>query len=132
MTKVFVLLLLLFITPYSYATQLEGAWELVSGEYVDADGKLIDYQSIELNSLKIISTNHFSFTSVKEGKFWASGSGTYQLSNGKYKEVLNYNSFGESPGAEFIFTTKVDGEYWFNSRWNGDKRVEYEVWRRIE
>lgn len=132
MKKAIVLIILSFITPFSSATELEGVWELVSGEYVDNNGKLIDYKSIELNSLKIISTTHFSFTSVKRGKFWASGSGTYQLSSGQYKEMLKYNSFGEKPGAEFIFTTKIEGEYWFNSRWNGDQRVEYEVWRRIE
>lgn len=132
MRNALVSLFLLFFTQFSFATELEGVWELVSGEYVDGEGKLISYESIKLNSLKVISTTHFSFTSIKEGKFWASGTGTYKLKSGQYKEVIKYNSFGENPGAVFVFNTKIEGNYWFNSRWDGNTRVEYEVWRRVE
>tara|TARA_R110002126_G_scaffold54341_14_gene147187 strand:- start:2803 stop:3201 length:399 start_codon:yes stop_codon:yes gene_type:complete len=132
MKKIIVLLLLGCFAHIAAASELEGVWELVSGEYVDAEGKLVAYESVDLQSMKIISTSYFSFTSVKGDQFWASGSGTYQLTSGQYKEVLKYNSFGQSPGAEFVFKTKIDGDYWYNSRWEGDTRVEYEVWRRVE
>ncbi|NVK24827.1 MAG: hypothetical protein HWE10_07850 [Gammaproteobacteria bacterium] len=62
----------------------------------------------------------------------ASGTGTYQVENGEYKETLQFNSFGQPHGTEFIFKTKIDGDYWYNSRWHDGKRVEYEVWRRVK
>lgn len=132
MKKIIILMALLFLARASFATELTGAWELESGEYINEQGQLINYNAVDFHSLKVLSATHFSFTSVRGDKFWASGSGTYELSKGKYKEVLKYNSFGQSQGAEFVFDSKVEGDFWYNSRWEGETRVEYEVWRRVE
>ncbi|ALS98053.1 hypothetical protein [Lacimicrobium alkaliphilum] len=123
---------LIFAAGAAAEGELEGVWELVSGEYVDPKGELVDYQTMKMKSLKIISDSHFSFTSMKGDEFWASGTGKYDFKQGKYTEKLHYNSFGAEPGSEFSFDSKLEGEYWYNSRWDGDKRVEYEVWQRIE
>ncbi len=114
------------------ANDLTGVWALESGEYVNNEGETVDYKSIGLQSTKIISQSYFSFTSMRGGDFWASGSGRYELDDGKYIEKLEHNSFSEKPGATFTFKTKIDDDVWYNSRWEGDERVEYEVWRRIE
>lgn len=132
MCRIVSLLLILFACPAAAAGTLEGAWELVAGEYVNEQGELVDYHSIQLHSLKVIAGSHFSFTSMRGEKFWASGTGTYALVGGKYIETLQHNSFGEKAGATFTFDTKVEDKYWFNARWEGDKRIEYEVWRKVE
>ncbi|MBB5213097.1 hypothetical protein [Microbulbifer hydrolyticus] len=121
-----------FLAADVRAADLEGVWELVSGEYRNEHGEMIAYDTIGLESLKILSGTHFSFTSMKADKFWASGTGTYSFVDGEYVEQLKFNSFGEKPGARFAFTAELDGSYWRNARWDGDVRVEYEVWRRVE
>ncbi|WP_105102316.1 hypothetical protein [Microbulbifer pacificus] len=132
MKKIVSALLILFWCQTASANTLDGVWELISGEYVNEKGELVDYESIELHSIKIIANSHFSFTSMKGDRFWASGAGTYEMANGKYTEKLQHNSFGEKPGTTFTFDTKVEENYWYNTRWKGEKRVEYEVWRKID
>lgn len=112
------------------ANELKGTWVLVSGEYVDAQGELVSYVNSDMQSLKVLSEHHFSFTSMKGDQFWASATGTYQFSDGQYVESLLLNSFGEKPGVLFAFQSKVEGDNWYNSRWKDGLRVEYEVWRR--
>lgn len=116
----------------AYASDIEGVWELVSGEYKNEHGEMVAYDEIGLKSLKIISGSHFSFTSMKGERFWASGSGSYSFSEGRYVEELKFNSFGEKPGARFSFSADLDGEYWRNARWDNGERVEFEVWKRVE
>lgn len=132
MKNIVLILFLALASPLVTANELPGVWQLVSGEYVDGNGELVQYRSIGLKSLKVVSATHFSFTSMKGGEFWASGSGTYELGNGTYAEKLLYNSFGEKPGTVFSFDTRLEGDVWYNSRWEDGKRVEYEVWRRVE
>lgn len=134
MKFLFALIALLFISPIavSASTNLEGVWKLQSGEYINGEGDLVSYESLNMRSLKIISGSHFSFTSMKGDTFWASGTGSYEFEDGKYIEKLHLNSFGEKPGALFAFDAKVEGEYWYNTRWENGKRVEYEIWQKIE
>lgn len=71
MLKTAVLLLSLFLSHLAISSELVGAWELVSGEYVNKKNELVGYQSFELKALKVLSVDHFSFTSEKSGEFWA-------------------------------------------------------------
>lgn len=131
----FITMVFLVSTFYSlsaHSADVEGVWELVSGEYKNEHGEMIAYDEIGLKSLKIISGSHFSFTSMKGDDFWASGSGTYSFSEGRYVEELKFNSFGEKPGAQFSFSAELDGEYWRNARWDDGERVEFEVWKRVD
>ncbi|KXI28419.1 hypothetical protein [Paraglaciecola hydrolytica] len=113
------------------ATALEGTWQLISGEYIDANGDTLSYASADMQSLKVLSTKHFSFTSMKGEQFWAAGTGTYEFKDGQYVESLLLNSFGEKVGATFAFQAQLDGDKWYNSRWKDGKRVEYEVWQKV-
>lgn len=114
------------------ATGLEGTWQLISGEYIDAKGKTVSYASTDMQSLKVLTPEHFSFTSMKGEQFWAAGTGTYEFKDGQYAESLLLNSFGEKVGASFVFQAQVEGDMWYNSRWKDEQRVEYEVWQRIK
>ncbi|AQQ68852.1 hypothetical protein Mag101_15340 [Microbulbifer agarilyticus] len=132
MKKLAIAIALSLVSSLSAAKELVGVWELVSGNYVDGSGTLVDYKDLDMQALKVISDSHFSFTSMKGGDFWASGTGTYELADGKYTETLRYNSFGQATGAQFAFTTRIEDSLWYNERWEDGKRVEYEVWQRVE
>lgn len=132
MKKSFIFIMLFALSLSVKAEDLSGVWQLVSGEYIDQHDKLINYQDLQMQSIKILTQTHFSFTSMKGDQFWASGTGTYKVSDGKYTETLQYNSFGEKVGAEFTFEFKREGDFWYGSRWKDGKRVEYEVWQKIE
>lgn len=128
----FLAFILVFSTGISHANTLNGTWELISGEYVNEEGKLLSYKDLDMAAMKVLSDSHFSFTSMKGGKFWASGTGSYTLEDGKYREELLYNSFGEAPGTMYAFDSEIEGNLWRNSRWKDGERVEYEVWRRVD
>ena len=132
MKQIIAAMTLSLMSSLTAAENLNGVWELVSGNYVDGSGKLVEYRNLDMRALKIITDTHFSFTSMKGGDFWASGTGTYKLSGGKYIETLRYNSFGEETGAVFSFRTKIEESTWYNERWEDGKRVEYEIWQRVE
>ena len=123
---------LITFSTLSNASILNGAWELQSGEYIDAEGKLVSYQQTNMQSIKLISDHYFSFTSTKGDQFWASATGRFEFKDGRYTETLLLNSFAEKVGAQFSFQAKVEGDYWYNSRWQDGKRVEYEVWKRMD
>ena len=122
----------LTFSAVAWAEKPNGVWELISGEYVDEKGMLIDYKSLNLQAVKVLSDTHFSFTTMKGDVFWASGTGTYQLEHGKYTETIKLNSFGQPEGKEFNFDAKFENGHWYNTRWKDGKKVEFEVWRRIE
>ncbi|MCA0894605.1 hypothetical protein [Microbulbifer agarilyticus] len=132
MKKFAIAIALSLVSSLSVAKELVGVWKLVSGNYVDGNGTLVDYKDLDMQALKVISDSHFSFTSMKGADFWASGTGTYELVDGKYTETLHYNSFGQAAGAKFAFTTRIEDTHWYNERWEDGKRVEYEVWQRVE
>nr|WP_010130182.1 hypothetical protein [Microbulbifer agarilyticus] len=132
MKRLIAAVVLTLMSSVSAANELIGVWKLVSGNYADGSGTLVDYKDLDMQALKVISTSHFSFTSMKGADFWASGTGTYELADGKYTETLHYNSFGQAAGAKFAFNTRIEDTHWYNERWKDGKRVEYEVWQRVE
>lgn len=108
-----------------------GTWELISGEYINHEGKLVNYEKLNLHSLKVISETHFSFVTMSGDKFWSSGSGTYTYNSVEYIETPLYTSYNFPKGKQYVFKYKLEGETWFSSRWENEKRVEYEVWKRV-
>lgn len=113
------------------AEDLSGTWQLMSGEYLNQSGEVINYQQAGMRAIKIYSTTHFSFTSMKSADFWAAGTGTYTQANGLYTETLLMNSFGEPVGARYEFQSELKGNCLRNERWQESVRVEYEVWCRL-
>lgn len=111
--------------------QFKGTWQLISGEYIDHQGTLIDYNDLNLKSIKVLSDSHFSFVTLSGSKFWSSGSGSYRFQQQSYIETPIYTSYQHDDNAEYTFSYKIDDGYWYNERWQQGIRVEYEVWQKV-
>ena len=116
------------------ANPLIGTWQLVSGQYLDEKQQWVDYRSLDLASIKIISDSHFSFTTIKNvqgsKQFWAAGTGTYQLTDKYYIETPELNSFGVV-GTAFKFEYTIKQDKLFTKRLENGVLKEQEVWQRI-
>lgn len=110
----------------------QGTWKLVSGEYVNHEGKLISYKELDITSQKIIADGHFSFVSMSNGSFWAAGTGTITIKDNLYIESLQMASFAVENNGNYPFTFNLEGDTWKNERWKDGKRVEFEVWQRVK
>jgi len=122
---------LLFISS-GYAKNLEGVWELVSGEYINHEGNLVNYRDLNLKAIKIIKQNHFSFVTMSGDTFWGSGIGTIEYSDKQFTETPIFTSYQAPEGKEYQFDYELQGELWLTYRWEDNLRVEHEVWRRKE
>ncbi|MCW4455668.1 hypothetical protein OK348_12820 [Flavobacterium sp. MXW15] len=111
-------------------TALEGAWQLQSGEYVGEDGVAVDYASLQLAGTKLLADGHFAFTTTSRGRFWAGGSGTYASDAATYTETPRMASYPLEGDGRYSFRYTLQGDTWTLERWDGDRRVEREVWRR--
>ena len=115
---------------------LQGSWQLVSGQYLNDQQEWVDYESLKLTAIKVISAGHFSFTTMKQGSpqpvFWASGSGRYQLTPSEYTELPTLNSFGAANDAAFTFQYRIEGNLWYTHRVEDDVLKETEIWQRLD
>ncbi|WP_372872463.1 hypothetical protein [Shewanella sp.] len=115
---------------------LHGSWMLVSGRYLDGEGKWVDYRSLGLSAIKVVSKGHFSFTTVKTVKnkteFWAAGAGEYKLEGNLYTEYPSLNSFEVPKGQGFGFEIALIGNEWHTRRVEAGILKEEEVWRRLD
>lgn len=109
-----------------------GTWQLVSGEYVDANKKVIDYIIHEITSQKVINQSHFAFVSLSKGKFWGAGSGKYTFTNSEYIETPTFVSYPLEDDGVYAFKYTLENDLWKKSRWRNNERVEYEVWKRVK
>jgi len=119
----------LFSLP-SQAHPLEGSWQLLSGE-VNEQGQQIDYAKAKMQGVKVISGNHFSFISQKDGKFYAAAAGSIQLEGQNYSETPQYASYAPMIGETYRFVFRLDGDLWHNERFADGKLVERETWKRL-
>ena len=116
---IFAALLCMAFSNHVLASPFMGAWQLVSGEYVGEDGKLAQYKDMKLKSMKVLTDKHFSFISMKGDEFWASGGGTYIFDKEKYTEIPVHTSYEVELGIRYTFKYRLEGDKWFNSRWEG-------------
>ena len=126
-----VVVLLLFLCASSLANHFDGAWQLVKGEYVNGEGKLVDYADAKMNAIKTLSQGHYTFISMSGDKFWAAGAGSYNFTDDKYTETPIHTSYQSTAGGQYQFSYEIKGDYWHNSRFKDGKRVEYEVWQKL-
>lgn len=112
------------------AEGLQGAWQLQSGEFINPEGKVVDYASQKLAGTKILADGRFAFTTTSDGKFWAGGSGTYRSADGHYVETPLMASYPLENGGSYSFRYTLEGDLWTLERWDGERRVEREVWKR--
>ncbi|MCL1143626.1 hypothetical protein [Shewanella gaetbuli] len=117
------------------ANPIQGTWQLVSGRYLNEQQQWVDYASLNLSAIKIIAASHFSFTTVQQTatgpKFWAAGTGTYQLTNTTYTEQPSLNSFGAVVGQEFVFEYQLKNNQLHTQRVENGDLQEVEVWQRL-
>lgn len=127
------LLFCLFYSSVLYAqdNKFEGTWQLVSGEYINDKKELITYASLGISSQKVISGHHFSFVSLANGEFWAAGTGSYSFTENEYLETPKMASYPLEDGGTYTFNYEFKAGLWHNSRWHGDTRVEYEIWKKV-
>jgi hypothetical protein len=113
------------------ARQLEGAWRLVSGEFIDEQGQPTDYIAQHVEGIKVIDDGNFAFAITQAGKFWAGGGGTCETDGSNYVESPAMTSFPLIEGGKYRFTYVLDGDTWTLERHQDGKRVELEVWQRV-
>lgn len=109
----------------------QGAWRLQSGEFIDAQGAVVDYASRKLAGTKVLADGHFAFTATSDGVFWAGGSGTYEGDAARYVETPLMASYPLEGGGSYEFRYTLEGDVWTLERWQGGRRVEREAWRRV-
>ncbi|WP_394175392.1 hypothetical protein [Thalassotalea litorea] len=110
---------------------LQGTWKLIDGEYVNESGEVKRYADLKMTALKVLDDKHFSFISMANGKFWASGAGTYLVDENQYQETLTLASFTQNPDERYVFTFRMEGDLWIVERFDEQgKRVELEHWQR--
>ena len=127
---VFVLAAAAFCAQAGDAPSLQGAWQLQSGEFINKDGEPVAYASQKLAGTKLLADGRFAFTTTSDGKFWAGGSGTYRAEGDRYVETPLMASYPLENGGSYEFRYTLEGDVWTLERWEGERRVEREVWKR--
>ena len=117
--------------PALAASPLDGAWRLESGTYVDAEGREKDYGSLKLHGIKLLAEGRFSFATAQGDRFWAAGSGRFTANADTYVETPEIASYPVADGGSYRFRYTLVGDTWTLERYEGGKRVEREVWRRV-
>ncbi|GIU24542.1 hypothetical protein L2719_06775 [Shewanella schlegeliana] len=117
-----------------------GSWQLVSGKYLDGKGQWVEYSDLKLSAIKVISANHFSFTTMKNVgsdakptlEFWAAATGDYEYTVTDYTEYPYLNSFGVNAGESFTFTYTIEGKEWRTQRTEDGVLKEQEHWTKLD
>jgi hypothetical protein len=108
-------------------SQLDGTWELVSGQPLPKGAR----------DIKIILEGHFIFVAydTEKGKPLYTGGGTYILNGSSYTEHIDFAS-DEISGAGLVgkdqrFTVKVDGDIFTQTGTLSNRRGLSETWKRV-
>lgn len=106
--------------------QLDGTWELVSGQPLPKGAR----------DIKIISGGRFIFVAydTETGKPLYTGSGTYILKGSSYTEHVDFASDMISAGLvgkDQPFTLKVDGDTFTQTGTLSNRKSLSEIWKRM-
>ena len=107
-------------------SQLDGTWELVSGQPLPEGAR----------DIKIISEGHFIFVAydTEKGKPLYTGGGTYILNGSSYAEHIDFASDEISAGLvgkDQPFTVKVDGDTFTQTGTLSNGKGLSETWKRV-
>lgn len=91
---------------------VDGSWQLVRGEYLEADGRMVNYETKKLQSIKVITDGHFSFTTLADGRFWSAGAGTYVADATTYTERPSLASYKLTPEGSYTFRYRIENDVW--------------------
>jgi hypothetical protein len=119
---------------------LEGAWELVKGEYKSKDSVLSYPMTIYSKHMKIITKTHFATvwqdTTNPSSIYPGFNGGTYTFVNGLYTEDHDYHSTLSRFGKKSFYKVRFEGNKFFMSSATEDgKDTEFgffEEWKRLE
>lgn len=107
--------------------RIAGTWKLITGMVIEkGDTTVTDYTK-NTSFIKIINDTHFAFLQhdLNKGKdssaIFASGGGTYSLSDNLYTEHLEYCSARNWEGNDFSFTVAIKNDTLIQS---GTEKVE--------
>lgn len=107
-------------------SQLDGVWELVSGQPLPKGAR----------DIKIISGGHFMFAAYDTGNgkpLYAAG-GTYILNESSYTEHMDFASDVIATGLigkDQQFTVQVDGDTFTQTGTLSNGKALSEVWKRV-
>ena len=107
-------------------SQLDGTWELVSGQPLPKGAR----------DIKIISGGHFIFVAydTEKGKPLYTGGGTYFLNGSSYTEHIDFASDEISAGLvgnDQRFTVQVDGDTFVQTGTLSNGKSLSETWKRV-
>jgi hypothetical protein len=107
-------------------SQLDGTWELVSGQPLPKGAR----------DIKIISGEHFIFVAydMETGKPLYTGGGTYTLNGGSYTEHIDFASEEIAAGLvgkDQPFTVKLDGDTFTQKGTRSNGKYLSETWKRV-
>jgi len=107
-------------------SQLDGTWELVSGQQLPKGAR----------DIKIISGGHFIFVAydTEKGKPLYTGGGTYVVNGSSYSEHIDFASDEISTGLvgkDQPFTVKVDGDTFTQTGTLSNGKGLSETWKRV-
>jgi hypothetical protein len=107
-------------------TQLDGVWELVSGQPLPKGAR----------DMKVILGGHFIFSAydTASGKPLYTAGGTYILNGSSYTEHVDFASdviAAGLVGKDQQFTVKVDGDTFTQTGTLSNGKLLSEVWRRV-
>ena len=108
-------------------SQLEGTWELVSGQQLPRGAR----------DIKIITGRHFIFAAYNEGngKPLYTGGGTYVLNGSSYTEHMDFASdviAADLVGKDQPFTVNVDDDTFTQTGTLSNGKALSEVWKRVD
>ncbi|GHD63102.1 hypothetical protein [Jeongeupia chitinilytica] len=110
---------------------LQGSWKLKSARYTGADGKAQTFTGIQLNAVKLVAGNHFSYiTHLEDGSFAVAGAGTASSADGRYSERLSHTSNAKMLGKTYTFGYRIEGDCWLSEGDEDGTHIE-EVWQRV-
>jgi hypothetical protein len=109
-------------------TNIEGAWQMVSGTYTTPDTSIVLYSP----QMKILTATHFAFGRMNpDGAF--AGGGEYRLDGNRYTEIVRYHSDPAANDTTLIFDAAFDGDsLWYHEGTIGPNFHLKEVWRRVK
>jgi hypothetical protein len=107
-------------------SQLDGVWELVSGQPLPKGAR----------DIKISSAGHVMFVAydTRTGKPLYTGGGTYILNGSAYTEHMDFASDVIATGLvgkDQQFTVKVDGDTFTQTGTLSNGKALSEVWKRV-
>ena len=93
-----------------------GTWKLITGTLIEKGDTVITDYTKNISFVKIINDTHFAFLQhdLSKGKdsaaVFASGGGSYSLSDSLYTEHLEYCSARDWEGHDFTFTITIKND----------------------